>query len=81
MIEQQSHFSMWSMMSAPLMIGGDVRYINEDDTPEVWRILTNNEVIAIDQDARGEPASVAEYYPDNWSRTLATYVARASEAI
>ena len=79
MVEQQSQFSMWSMMSAPLMIGGDVRYINEIDTPEVWRILTNEEVIAIDQDALGEPASVVQYYPDEWRRTLATYTKRLSD--
>ena len=48
-IEYRSHFSLWAIMAAPLIIGTDLRKIS----PQALRILTNKEVIAIDQDALG----------------------------
>jgi alpha-galactosidase len=47
--EYRSHFSMWCLMAAPLMAGNDLRSMND----EVREILTNKEVIAIDQDPLG----------------------------
>jgi alpha-galactosidase len=47
--EYRAHFSMWALLAAPLMAGNDIR----DMTPEIRDILTNKEVIAIDQDAAG----------------------------
>jgi alpha-galactosidase len=47
--ESRAHFSMWAMLAAPLMAGNDVRTM----TPEVRAILTNTDVIAIDQDPLG----------------------------
>ena len=50
--EASLHFSMWCMLSAPLLIGADVR-----TAPEwVVDILRNPEVIAIDQDELGRQA-------------------------
>ena len=46
--EQRSHFSLWAMLSAPLIAGNDVRSMS----PQTRAILTNQEVIAIDQDPR-----------------------------
>lgn len=48
-VEYRSHFSLWSIMAAPLLIGTDLRSI----TPEALKILTNKEVIAVDQDPLG----------------------------
>jgi alpha-galactosidase len=48
--EYRSHFSLWAMMAAPLMAGNDLTKM----PPETRSILLNREVIAIDQDARGE---------------------------
>jgi len=48
--EYRSHFSMWCMLAAPLMAGNDLRNMDED-TKEV---LTNREVVAIDQDPLGK---------------------------
>ena len=48
--EYQSHFSLWAMLAAPLMAGNDVRSMS----PEIRDILTNKEVIAIDQDPLGQ---------------------------
>jgi alpha-galactosidase len=47
--EYVSHFSLWSMLAAPLLAGNDLRSM----TPETRDILTNKEVIAVDQDPLG----------------------------
>jgi alpha-galactosidase len=47
--ESRAHFSMWTMLASPLMAGNDVRAM----TPEIREILTNPEVIAVDQDPLG----------------------------
>jgi alpha-galactosidase len=47
--ENRAHFSFWALFAAPLMAGNDL----EAMTPEVREILTNREVIAVDQDALG----------------------------
>lgn len=47
--EDRSHFSLWAMLAAPLMLGNDVRSMSK----ETAEILTNKEVIAIDQDVLG----------------------------
>lgn len=56
--ENKSHFTLWSMMAAPLILGNDVRdFIKEDGTVDkdnkILQILTNKDVIAIDQDKLG----------------------------
>jgi alpha-galactosidase len=48
--ESKSHFSLWAMLAAPLMAGNDVRNMSE----EIRTILTNKDVIAIDQDPLGK---------------------------
>ena len=48
-VEYRSHFSLWSIMAAPLLIGTDLRTIK----PEALNILLNKDVIAIDQDPLG----------------------------
>jgi alpha-galactosidase len=40
---------MWCLLAAPLMAGNDLRNM----TPEIRDILTNKEVIAVDQDPLG----------------------------
>ena len=47
--EYRSHFSLWAILAAPLIAGNDLRNM----TPEIRDILTNKEVIAIDQDPLG----------------------------
>jgi alpha-galactosidase len=47
--EYRSHFSLWAILAAPLMAGNDLRNMR----PEIHDILTNKEVIAVDQDALG----------------------------
>lgn len=47
--ENRAHFSMWSMIAAPLIAGNDIRKMS----PSTNAILTNKEVIAINQDSLG----------------------------
>jgi alpha-galactosidase len=48
-VENRSHFSLWAMLAAPLIAGNDLRNMR----PEIRDILTNKEVIAINQDPLG----------------------------
>ena len=47
--EYRVHFSLWAIMAAPLIAGNDIRTMS-DTTRD---ILTNREVIAVDQDSLG----------------------------
>jgi alpha-galactosidase len=49
-VEYQSQMSLWSIMAAPLIPSNDLRNMNA----QTKTILTNTEVIAIDQDALGK---------------------------
>jgi alpha-galactosidase len=52
--ESRSHFSLWCMLAAPLIAGNDLRKM----TPEIQKILTNKDAIAIDQDSLGKQAAL-----------------------
>ena len=67
--EQRTVMSMWCLLSAPLFIGANVEHID----PYTLSLLTNNEVIAVDQDALGKAATL-EVTLDNkvevWTKEL-----------
>jgi alpha-galactosidase len=48
--EYQTHMSLWSILAAPLLAGNDLRNVS----PAILVILTNREVIAINQDKDGK---------------------------
>lgn len=50
--ENISHFSLWCMMCAPLILGNDLRNMSD----EVLNIVTNKNLIAINQDKLGKQA-------------------------
>ena len=59
--ENKAHFALWCMMAAPLVLGNDIRqFVNDDATPienhPILNIVTNRDLIAIDQDTLGRPA-------------------------
>jgi alpha-galactosidase len=58
--QDQAHFSLWSMMAAPLILGTDVRSMSQSMSD----IVTNRAVIAIDQDPLGIQASVVFRHGD-----------------
>ncbi|MPQ44956.1 carboxypeptidase regulatory-like domain-containing protein [Clostridium tarantellae] len=47
--ENKSHFTLWAAMASPLMIGNDIRNMSY----EVATILTNKDIIALNQDPLG----------------------------
>ncbi len=49
--EQYTHFSLWCLVAAPLIFSGDMTRLDEF----TLRLLTNDEVIAVDQDPLGKP--------------------------
>lgn len=61
-IEYRSHFSLWSIMAAPLLIGTDLREA-DDATME---ILENKEVITVDQDSLGRQGEVVSEEDGRW---------------
>jgi alpha-galactosidase len=67
--ENRSHFSMWAMLAAPLLAGNDLPHMK----PEIKDILTNRDVIAIDQDPLGKQGSrvYADGEVEVWTRPLA----------
>src|ERR1043165_480269 len=50
--EDRAHFSMWCMLAAPLIAGNDLRSMSA----ETREVLTNREVVAINQDPLGVEA-------------------------
>ncbi|HEU5115953.1 MAG TPA: glycoside hydrolase family 27 protein, partial [Isosphaeraceae bacterium] len=49
--ENRTHFSMWAMLASPLLAGNDLPHMK----PEIKAILTNKDVIAINQDPLAAP--------------------------
>jgi alpha-galactosidase len=67
--EQIVHVSMWCLMSAPLLIGCDMTKLD----PFTLAILTNDEVLDIDQDSLGQAAqqvTKGNSGSEVWSRQL-----------
>ncbi len=67
--EYRTHMSLWAILAAPLLSGNDLSKM----TPETVALLTNKDVIAVDQDAAGKQGDrVWVQGPiEVWSRTLA----------
>ena len=67
--ENRAHFSMWAMLAAPLLAGNDLPNMK----PEINAILTNKDVIAIDQDKLGKQGTLAYAVGEVevWTRHLA----------
>jgi alpha-galactosidase len=66
--ESRAHFSLWCILAAPLMAGNDVRIMPN----EIRAILTNPDVIAIDQDPLGKQGSLFMDHPGKqiWVKEL-----------
>ncbi|HEX4649579.1 MAG TPA: glycoside hydrolase family 27 protein [Steroidobacteraceae bacterium] len=66
--QYRAHFSLWAVLAAPLMAGNDLSAMSE----ETRRILTNREVIAVDQDRLGMQGHRAVRHGDTevWVKPL-----------
>ncbi|XP_050234856.1 alpha-galactosidase 1-like isoform X1 [Mercurialis annua] len=64
------HFSIWAMSKAPLLIGCDVRNM----TKETVEIITNKEVIAVNQDSLGVQAKKVRMEGDPESVNLVNQI-------
>ncbi|MFD8393890.1 NPCBM/NEW2 domain-containing protein [Streptomyces sp. NPDC059680] len=60
--EYRSHFSLWSVMAAPLLIGTDLRKASQ----ATFDILDDKEVIAVDQDPLGKQGTVVTSAGGRW---------------
>ncbi len=67
--EQITHITLWSMLAAPLLIGCDMTQM--DDFTK--RLLMNHDVIEVDQDTLGKPATRVRQdgTTEVWARPLA----------
>ena len=67
--ESKAHFSLWCILAAPLIAGNDVANM----TPATKKILTNRELIAVDQDPLGKQGSRISKQDgaEVWARQLA----------
>ncbi len=66
--EYRSHMSLWALLAAPLLAGNDLSHISEESR----QILTQKDVIAIDQDRLGKQAERVIQHGDFsvWTRPL-----------
>ncbi len=60
--EYRSHFALWSIMAAPLLIGSDLRKVSKAD----FDILLNKEIIAVNQDKLGIQGKVVYNKDGHW---------------
>ena len=66
--EQYTHVSLWSILAAPLIFSGDITRMDDF----TLSLLTNDEVIEVDQDPMGKPGYRVSRYGDVevWVRPL-----------
>lgn len=66
--QNRSHFAMWCMLAAPLFLGTRVAALSDEEVS----VLTNGELVAINQDAVGRQARRVANGPDGqvWVREL-----------
>ena len=67
--EYRTHMSLWVLLAAPLIAGNDLTQM----TPETIALLTNTEVIAVDQDPAGKQGDrlKVDDVAEIWSKLLA----------
>jgi alpha-galactosidase len=66
--EYRTHMSLWAILAAPLLAGNDLSKMS----PETLAILTNKDVIAVDQDRLGKQGdrASAQGLTEIWTRPL-----------
>jgi len=66
--EDRAHFTMWCMLNSPLLLGNDLRTISK----ETLSLVTNKEIIALNQDKLGYQARRLEKKGEleTWAKPL-----------
>jgi len=65
--EEQTHFGLWSIISAPLVLGFDMG--NASTMDRVWSTITNPDALAINLEWAGHPGTLVKAYPATTSLT------------
>jgi alpha-galactosidase len=67
--EYVTHMTLWVLLAAPLLAGNDLSKM----TPETLSIITNRDVVAVDQDIKGvQGRRIAQEGPlEVWAKPLA----------
>lgn len=58
--QQQTHFAFWAALKSPLIIGADLSKLSNDSLG----VLTNKEIIAINQDVLAEPVTYQQAHSE-----------------
>lgn len=75
LVEARSHFALWAMLNAPLLIGADLRTLPDP----LMQILGNADLIALNQDPAGNQAIVA--YDSSDLQILVKTLANGEKAV
>ncbi|MDF2686819.1 MAG: Alpha-galactosidase, partial [Clostridia bacterium] len=67
-IDYKTQFTLWCLFSSPLMLGSDIRNM----TKETKALITNKELLKINQDPEARPAFVGSHHP--WSDNRRVFV-------
>ena len=59
--EEQSHWGLWCIVSAPLILGLDMS--QKDTMDRVWDTITNTDALAINAAWAGHPGTLVKTYP------------------
>jgi alpha-galactosidase len=73
--EEYAHMTLWCLVCAPLLLGNDLSELN----PFTMNVLTNDDVLAVNQDSLGKQASTVAL--DGDARVLAKEMADGSKAV
>ncbi len=73
--EARSHFALWAMLNAPLIIGYDLRKL----TPDLLAIFGNADIVALNQDSAGNQAVLA--YDSSEVQTFVKTLADGSKGV
>jgi alpha-galactosidase len=76
-LEYRTHFSIWAIMSSPLLIGADIAKLSAYDL----ETLSNKEIIALNQDPLGQAATLQYSTADNSTQIYSKMLADESMAV
>ena len=69
-LQSKTHMTMWCVMNSPIMLGFDLRRVTKGD--DLWKIISNKDLIDLNQDPLGIQAKRIYYKIDSASAPGAT---------